>query len=154
MKVKCSICKKAIERKQNDIKRYENVYCSLNCRNKGFKTGFFVNCETCNKKLYRTKSQFKKSKSKKFFCNKSCSVIYNNKNRKINPNDLKSYRDKALTLKEAKCERCGFNEFPKILHVHHKDHNRDNNIDNLEVLCPNCHAIEHIEIYKCNNNKP
>lgn len=47
-------------------------------------------------------------------------------------------------LKEEKCECCGNTEWmgKKIpLEVHHKDGNRfNNNIENLEILCPNCHA--------------
>jgi 5-methylcytosine-specific restriction endonuclease McrA len=43
-----------------------------------------------------------------------------------------------------KCERCGYDEHPEILGVHHKDRNRQNNhSSNLEVLCPNCHSLEH-----------
>ena len=47
-------------------------------------------------------------------------------------------------LKEAKCEKCGnieWNNLPIPLEVHHKDGNKENNqLDNLEMLCPNCHA--------------
>ncbi len=43
------------------------------------------------------------------------------------------------------------NEHTCILVVHHKDKNRENNtIENLEVLCPNCHAIRHIVDEKVN----
>lgn len=42
------------------------------------------------------------------------------------------------------CGRCGYATEPKILGVHHKDRNRKNNaLDNLEVVCPNCHSLEH-----------
>ncbi len=42
------------------------------------------------------------------------------------------------------CERCGYSECQEILGVHHKDRNRLNNsIENLEVLCPMCHSLEH-----------
>ena len=45
-----------------------------------------------------------------------------------------------------KCEKCGFDAYPQILGVHHKDHNKNNNsIDNLAVLCPNCHSMEHMK---------
>ncbi|MDQ3098297.1 MAG: HNH endonuclease [bacterium] len=41
------------------------------------------------------------------------------------------------------CERCGFKE-TQILVVHHKDRNREHNdLANLELICPNCHAKEH-----------
>ena len=48
-------------------------------------------------------------------------------------------------LKQEKCERCGLSEWlgQKIpLELHHKDGNRFNNdISNLEINCPNCHAL-------------
>ena len=43
----------------------------------------------------------------------------------------------------AKCECCGFLD-KRILIVHHIDRDTTNNTkDNLELLCPNCHALEH-----------
>lgn len=43
------------------------------------------------------------------------------------------------------CERCGYKEHPHILGIHHKDRDRSNNQrNNLEVLCPNCHILEHL----------
>lgn len=45
-----------------------------------------------------------------------------------------------------KCQNCGYEKEPKILGIHHIDHNRNNNnISNLAVLCPNCHSIEHMK---------
>ena len=39
------------------------------------------------------------------------------------------------------CERCGI---AKPLVVHHRDRNHGNNDQsNLEILCPNCHYLEH-----------
>lgn len=58
------------------------------------------------------------------------------------------YRKRALNEQsgEPKCNRCS-QKLPKsVLQVHHKDRNRENNnINNLEVLCPNCHMMEHYE---------
>lgn len=49
-------------------------------------------------------------------------------------------------IKEAKCERCGLSEWlnqPIPLELHHKDGNHYNNdLENLEILCPNCHSLE------------
>lgn len=46
--------------------------------------------------------------------------------------------------KERKCERCGLSEWnglPIPLELHHKDGNRINHkLENLEILCLNCHA--------------
>ena len=47
-------------------------------------------------------------------------------------------------LKEYKCEKCGIEEWngePISFQLHHKDGNRKNNdLNNLQVLCPNCHG--------------
>lgn len=47
--------------------------------------------------------------------------------------------------KEYKCENCGLKTWlnnPIPLELHHKDGNRYNNqIDNFQLLCPNCHAF-------------
>lgn len=48
-----------------------------------------------------------------------------------------NYR-KLITID--KCARCGYNEFLCSLQVHHEDGDRNNNdIDNLILLCANCH---------------
>jgi len=47
-------------------------------------------------------------------------------------------------IKEPKCEICGLEEWngkPIPLELHHIDGNHYNNeLDNLQILCPNCHA--------------
>ena len=53
------------------------------------------------------------------------------------------YRENAFASKEHKCECCSENR-KYILHVHHIDKNRlNNNLDNLKILCLNCHALHH-----------
>ncbi len=55
-----------------------------------------------------------------------------------------TYRDIAFRNREHKCERCGYDECEHILIVHHKDRIRINNEpENLEILCPNCHSFDH-----------
>lgn len=48
-------------------------------------------------------------------------------------------------LKEARCECCGnttWNGLPIPLEVHHINGDKDNNeLYNLQILCPNCHAL-------------
>lgn len=58
-------------------------------------------------------------------------------------------------IKERKCEKCGnthwFGELIP-LEVHHKDGNHfNNNLNNLELLCPNCHYFT--DSYKGKKNK-
>lgn len=44
-------------------------------------------------------------------------------------------------IKENKCELCGLSGEEIILELHHKDGNHYNNeIENLQILCPNCHS--------------
>lgn len=56
--------------------------------------------------------------------------------------------------KENKCECCGLSEWmgkPIPLELHHKDFNHYNNsLDNLQILCANCHMQAH---NYCNTKK-
>lgn len=49
-------------------------------------------------------------------------------------------------LKQYCCEKCGISEWLGVklpLELHHKDGNHYNNtLENLEILCPNCHSIQ------------
>lgn len=49
-------------------------------------------------------------------------------------------------LKEERCEKCGIIDWFGVkipLELHHKDGNHfNNNLENLEILCPNCHSIQ------------
>lgn len=49
-------------------------------------------------------------------------------------------------IKEDKCELCGITYWQGKhlpLELHHKDRNHfNNNLDNLQILCPNCHSIQ------------
>jgi 5-methylcytosine-specific restriction endonuclease McrA len=113
-------------------------YCSLKCRDfSGKKNPMY------GKKL--SKESIRKSVShpnRKFF-----------KPGKDNPNFVrfgddfigttKNWWQKNKIKKGGKCERCGFSNMG-ILIVHHKDRNKRNNRpNNIEILCPNCHALEH-----------
>lgn len=55
-------------------------------------------------------------------------------------------RIKLLTegLKENKCEICGITKWlgnPIVCQLHHIDgNNQNNNLENLQILCPNCHS--------------
>ena len=65
---------------------------------------------------------------------------------------LRLFQDK---LKEKKCECCGRTEWlgkDIPLEIHHiNGDNRDNRLENLSILCPNCHALT--DSYRGRNNK-
>lgn len=69
--------------------------------------------------------------------------VFNN-NIKIKSSNLKE-KLFILKYKERKCECCGVGEEwqgkPLTLELHHIDGNHNNNnLDNLQILCPNCHS--------------
>lgn len=142
----CIICGKELTSKQ--IK-----YCSPSCCNK-FKyknDGKDVICLECGKVF---KSGYKNRK----FCSYECSIKYKKKRtiekwlkgeKTFNSNSgiPESIREYLFQKKSYQCEECGFEGYNKktnktILQIHHIDGNSDNNsYDNLQVLCPNCHAM-------------
>jgi len=57
--------------------------------------------------------------------------------------NYQSLKIRLMTLRGKKCERCGYDKV-EILQVHHKNRDCSNNeLDNLKLLCPNCHFEEH-----------
>ena len=113
-------------------------YCCTTCyhtamRKKG-KTQY--SCVHCGLGFLGALSQNRK------FCSKKC----------VNKAAKELWKPTFTTVRKAMarrdlvkaCARCGFDKNPEILGVHHKDRNRKNNDPgNLEVLCPNCHSLEH-----------
>jgi 5-methylcytosine-specific restriction endonuclease McrA len=62
-----------------------------------------------------------------------------------------NYRSLALaTHPDAQCAHCGFG-VKDVLEVAHLDQNRANNdIDNLAILCPNCHKMHDLDLIPTN----
>jgi 5-methylcytosine-specific restriction endonuclease McrA len=59
--------------------------------------------------------------------------------------------------KKYECEICKINKWQNealVLELHHIDENHKNNdLDNLQILCPNCHRQQHISLDVLNMNK-
>jgi 5-methylcytosine-specific restriction endonuclease McrA len=147
MEVKCDYCDASINKKPSQVKLYKHSFCDKYCRSNYFSKKFITECKTCRKEVERRNSE--KNNNGNYFCSKSCSSSWNNQLRKRenHPNwktGKNSYRVYALREKENKCERCGYDKYTEILQVHHKNKDRnDTSLENLELLCPNCHCIEH-----------
>lgn len=147
--VDCIICKNKFYTKPSHQKLGWGKYCSSACRSKAQFNGNSVKCFICNKKVYRSNYQLKKSASGKYFCSKSCQTKWRNGyfigDRHSNwINGSKTYR-KILERfdKNPKCLICGTID-ERILNAHHIDHNRENNDKlNLVWLCLNCHFLVH-----------
>jgi predicted restriction endonuclease len=72
---------------------------------------------------------------------------------RINRNGIKKCRRQIIKICGNKCYICG-NGFWQILQVHHLlpvNEGGDSGLENLIVLCPNCHATVH-RILECRNN--
>ena len=85
-------------------------------------------CHICEKEIYRRPSQIKASK---VFCSIICTGIDQRKIKKC-PVCTKEYT--------------GFKDNFNILHVHHKVekcNGGSDDIENLNLLCPNCHYTHH-----------
>lgn len=86
---------------------------------------------------------------KKSTCSRSCANTYfrsgtNNPNWKDKGGS--NYRKIALQHYPPICNRCGWNKIPDVLQCHHIDRNRSNNdLTNLEILCPTCHQVDHFQ---------
>lgn len=137
---KCVVCSKKIYRRPFVLRKNKGrVFCSMSCF--GISCRKEVPCIVCNKPIL--------SGLKRKTCSRSCSNINRSGLKyKINSPKDKVKSQRALKIRLLKnrgynCERCDYNKY-EILQVHHKDRDRDNNnFDNLELICPNCHFEEH-----------
>lgn len=137
---KCLVCNKHIYKRPAEIKRnHGRVFCSQNCY--GISCRKEHPCRVCGTKIL--------AGANKKTCSRKCANVHRAGIKyKINrPRDkVKDYRSlkvRLLKTRGKKCEKCGYKKH-EILQVHHKDRDRNNNImENLELICPNCHYEEH-----------
>lgn len=150
----CLFCGKLFQAPVKHINYGGGKYCSRRCSGRSANPVKIhepnVVCAYCNKEFYITPSHLSKSKSGLYFC---CRQHKDTASRiggieAIQPDhygkaDRMNYREIALREYPAICMRC---KFDKVIVVHHKDRDRSNNeLSNLEILCPNCHALEHLD---------
>lgn len=156
----CSYCHNSFEASLKEHNRGNAKYCCRKCNydsKKGITKLQTTNCVCtfCSKAFYRNTSKQKNAKSGLQFCCRKCkddAQKLSSNIKAIHPshygtgNSIPKYRKIAFANLEVKCNRCGFEKYPDILEVHHKNLNRKiNTLDNLEILCPTCHQIEHFK---------
>jgi hypothetical protein len=97
---------------------------------------------TCRAKIYKT--------------NYIKANVYLNNEKNITSAKLKNKLLKE-NLIENKCSNCGLITWlnkPIVLQLHHKDgNNKNNSLNNLELLCPNCHSQTENYCGNANKNK-
>lgn len=145
----CKVCNKEFYIKPSHQRYGFGKYCSRKCQHRGQRKGKFVLCEICHKETWKTPKDFRKSKSGKFFCSKSCQTKWRN-NIFVGEKHA-NWRGGEFTyqriMKQYKippvCNGCKIND-KRVLIIHHKDSDRkNNNIKNLIWLCRNCHYLIH-----------
>lgn len=117
-------------------------YCSRSCSAKSNNRGVVRNgncsteCLCCGKRT---------GKSSAKYCSHSCQHDYQ-RLQKIKSGNYGAKTAKAFILKERGrvCEKCNLSNWngePIPIELDHIDGNHQNNsLDNLRLLCPNCHA--------------
>ena len=144
--VSCDNCGTIYSRQKRFLK--DTHGCSPKCLSVLKGTRVKTKCGHCGKEIYKKKSSADNSKSGLLFCNRKCKEAGQRYIEDIMPDHYgtgqKDYRKLALDNLPNECNRCGYKENVKALDVHHIDRDRQNNeLPNLEILCCNCHAIEH-----------
>ena len=150
--VVCKYCDKRFLKPERFMKENnDNHFCCRQHANLYKSTKQKVICSVCDDEFYTNPARIKRSKSGLFFCSRKCK----DEGQKITSgikgvwpahygtsNGRWTYRKISIEHYGAICECCKYNEHIEILQVHHIDGNRENNsIENLIVLCPNCHAL-------------
>ena len=145
MNVVCTNCEKEFDKALKDIKRTKTHFCSKDCYQEFHTRKVEIQCRNCEKLIFKKPSAL--SRVANSFCSRSCAIGYNNKKRVGENHPLfknADYRVKAFSYFSAECVLCKYN-IKEVLEVHHKDYDRTNNaIENLVILCRNCHCEVHL----------
>lgn len=147
-------CQQLFQAPVKEINRGHGKYCRQSCATthtnslrKKIVHEPNASCSYCQMTFYIDKDRKSASKSGLYFCCREHKDISQRIGgiEAIQPDHygttLKDYRDIAFRHYPKVCMRCGYDKF---VVVHHRDYNRSNNsLENLEIICPNCHALEH-----------
>lgn len=138
----CEECKTEFSVIPSSEKKFCSSSCSITNSNKKRKKS--SKCLECQKDI----------KYKNKFCNNTCQQRFQRKKiyKKIEDGtyvavDLRICKKYLIEINGEKCMECGWNKKNTFsnsipLEVHHVDCNPDNNqLNNLKLLCPNCHAL-------------
>ncbi len=134
----CKICGRKMYRRpfQIDI---GNIFCSRACA--GFSQRIVKKCPVCSREYCGHKNT----------CSRECAnknrtrSIYDRQNKKNKAAHGWWLKEKLARMSGGICQICGHANY-QILQVHHRIHRAaggTDDIKNLRLLCPNCHAEQH-----------
>jgi predicted nucleic acid-binding Zn ribbon protein len=140
--IKCLNCEKEFYNKDRD-RKFCSRSCSVTFSNKN-KKKVKSDCINCGKKTNRIGNKY---------CSNVCQFSYERKKtyEKIENGDItlyeKNYKNYLIDLHGNKCMECGWDKVNPTtgkvpIQLEHMDGNSENNsLDNLKLLCPNCHSL-------------
>lgn len=117
-----------------------NVYCSSKCM--GIDQRLNKTCKICQRNYIGNKKT----------CSRTCASVaragisYTKENKFNNAYRGTLLKERVATLRGGICERCKEKNYA-ILQIHHiteRHKGGTDEINNLELLCPNCHASHHL----------
>lgn len=115
------------------------AYCGSTCYGKSCQKE--IACIICGTRML--------SGANKKTCSRACAnknrsgIHYTGRRLKDKAHSIRVIKKRIMQLRGEQCERCDF-AIRQVLVIHHQDRNHFNNsVENLELLCPNCHAKEH-----------
>ena len=153
----CKHCSASFLAHKNKLEKGLSLFCSQACSSKGQQqrrpspeTAKQFACGYCQCLFLRSPSKMRGTVSGLHFCSRKCKDLAQRIEglQALQPKHYgtgqRGYRTLALRQLENKCARCDYLTHPEILEVHHRDCDRsNNNLNNLEILCPTCHAAHH-----------
>ena len=90
LNLKCEYCNTIFSKTKSDILQSSKPngknkakYCSNYCTGQAKISKINLNCSNCNLEIEKTPSDMRKSKSGNYFCSKSCTTTFNNKNKTV-----------------------------------------------------------------------
>lgn len=163
--VDCLVCGALFSARAADVRRGHAKYCSRGCAGEATRRrllsqsavdGTYATCAQCGSSFRRAPSKIARVKHRVCFCSRACKDAaqslagrvpsirpphYGTATLSDRPDH---YRRVAFAHYPRQCARCGWDAHPAVLVVHHRNRDRsDSRVENLEVLCPTCHEVEH-----------
>jgi DNA-directed RNA polymerase subunit RPC12/RpoP len=84
--LKCSVCGRSFHVEARFVRhtltkrkdRNQHAYCSSECKYRNMTTAMEKECKNCSSRIMVQPNVYKRSKSRNFFCSRSCAATYNN----------------------------------------------------------------------------
>lgn len=152
----CITCGNTFERVRSEVERYGGRYCSRKCATEDQKNRVSLTCDNCGEQFERHWSDAQKTEGD--YCSQQCAAEARRIPEALRVEDdygplWRERRWEALQRDNFECQDCGMTmrecrgQYEVGLHVHHivpyREFDSDeeaHKLDNLETLCPQCHA--------------